>query len=312
MADKEDLVKVNFDFESDIDDKIVSYLAGSGSGDDLISIDEKRIIIRELALCNKKSEIVPLLNELRAEKGLPELSKTFDIYYYQKKYSDLIESISLEYAQNLAKKYRFANRIVRVAKLNEVAEGILDRINARQAEMSDGSISQEAEKLHLSNIKVFRELINAVDEQMGKLKITKIDVNVAANKDKPMISGAEDIKQLIVESMKKYATQLPSSVDANFTDTTDYVKCDFAEQWSGGVTHCTFFNEKCKVQTGDFNVCPHFLNRVALSNKEIMTTYRDNDLSARQIAELTGCKQVEDRQVEKVRGYLKEHGLWNK
>lgn len=299
------------EFEAEIDTKILEYLGRSGSGDlNLVDVEEKRLIIKELALCNKKTEIVPKLNAIRRDKGLPELRKDFDIYYYQKQYSELIEAISLEYAKNLAKKYRFANRIVRVAKLNEIAEAVLDRIQFRDGKED---LKEKEEKLHNENIKVFAQLINTIDEQMGKLKITNIDLNIRNEAARPVIANAGDVQQLITEAIKKYSNQLPSSVDANFVDFTDYAKCEYAQELPGGKHLCWYFKENCHVQEGKMNVCPHFLNKPLLANKEHITNlYQNKNLSVKDLAEIAGCKQVDEKSVIHVREWLKKHGIWRK
>jgi hypothetical protein len=297
---------VPLDYESEIDGAIDAFFASKGVLKDLIELEEKKLIVRELALANKKSEIVPKLNELRRSKNLPELQYDFDIFYYAREYAELIEDISSKYALNLAKKYRFANRVTRIAKLNEVAESVLDRIHGREGR----GLSEREEGRHNDNIKIFAQLLNAVDEQMGKLKMTKIDVNINRGEQKAQLDGAVDFRKMIEETLRRYSSQLPAAVDANFTDITDYGKCQYGEEWSA-TTHCKYHNEQCKVQTGELTKCPVFLNKILLGNKEWLSRRYANDrLSRRQIAELAGCKEIDDRAIDVVTGKLKELGLY--
>jgi hypothetical protein len=147
---------------------------------------------------------------------------------------------------------------------------------------------------------------------MGKLKVTTIDVNLRNQSEKPIISNAADIQDMIKKAIsEKYSQQLPSALDANFTETTDYPKCSFAEQWSGGHVHCQYHGEPCKVQSEELTLCPRFINRIVLENKEHLTNlYRDKNLSARTIAEIAGCKDVDERVIERVRSKLREFDLW--
>lgn len=307
----EEVVVKSNDFESEIDASIDRFFESKRITVDQAEMSEKRFIIKELALSSKKSEIVKKLNDIRSERGLPALSEKFDLYYYQKEYAEIIESISLSYAQNIIKKYRFAGRIPRVAKLNEIAEGVLDRIEERRPLASSLSLNIHEEKVHNENIKVFASLLAAIDEQMGKLKITTIDVNLRSQSDKPIVQNAQEMQDLIKSAIQKYSNQLPNSVDANFVDMTDYHKCAFAETWSGGHVHCQYFGDKCKVQTEEIKSCPHFINRGVLENKQHMTNlFRDKNLSAATIAETAGCKQVDEKILDRVRKHLKGHGLW--
>lgn len=300
------------DFESEIDTQIDRFFEQKRVTIDQAEMQEKRFIIKELALASKKSEIIKRLNDYRTERGLPVLGDKFDLFYYQKEYAELIESISLAYAQNIMKKYRFANRITRIGKLNEIAESILDRIRAREDDALQLKLDFREEKVHNENIKIFTTLLATVDEQMGKLKITQIDVNVRSQNEKPLITNADDIKELIRKTIvDKYSEQLPNSVDANFVDLTDYHKCAFAEEWSGGHTHCQYFGDRCKVQTEEMKSCPHFVNRIYLENKDQMAKlFRDKNLSASSIAEIAGCKQVDEKVIERVRKYLRKFDLW--
>lgn len=308
----EEVVKVVNDFETDIDASIDRFFETKRITIDRAEMSEKRFIIKELALASKKSEIVKKLNEFRRERGLPELAERFDLAYYQKEYAEIIESISLAYAQNIIKKYRFAGRIPRVAKLNEIAESVLDRIKEREELASKLELPTLEEKVHNENIKIFATLLAAIDEQMGKLKVTTIDVNLRSQSDKPVIQNAQEMQDFIKnEILKKYSNQLPNAVDANFVDVTDYHKCAFAEGWSGGHTHCQYFGDKCKVQTEELKSCPHFLNRAVLENKQHMTRlFKDKNMSAATIAEIAGNKQLDDKVIERVRKHLKEHGIW--
>jgi len=294
----------SFEYETLIDKKIDDFLASKGSKVDNLSLDEKKLVIKELALANKRAEIVPKLNVLRSEKGLPALNAAFDIFYYAKEYSEIIEDVSLEYAKNISKKYRFANRVTRIAKLNDLAESILDRI--AQREKHTGEMDLKEESAHNFNIKLFAQLIGDIDEQMGRLKMTRIDVKVGSS-DTP---SSEEVKQLIADVMKKFNNQLPAALDANFTNVTDYEKCHYGEEWTN-TTHCKYHNAQCKVQTGEITVCPLFLNKVLLSNREWMAgRYLKDGLSRKQIAELAGCKEIDERATDVVRRKLDDLGLW--
>lgn len=295
----------SFEYEVLIDRKIDDFLASKGSKVDNLSLEEKKLVIKELALANKRAEIVPKLNEIRAERGLPTLTAAFDIFYYAKEYSEIIEDVSLEYAKNISKKYRFANRITRIAKLNDLAEALLERINAAE-ETRSYTADVKNESVHNSTIKLFSQLIGAIDEQMGRLKMTRIDVKVGTS-DAP---NAEEVKQLITDVMKKFNNQLPAALDANFTNVTDYEKCYYGEEWTNTV-HCNYHNAQCKVQTGEITLCPLFLNKVLLSNREWMAgRYLKDGLSRKQIAELAGCKEIDERATDVVRRKLDDLGLW--
>lgn len=293
------------DFESEADSAIDKYFSERGVVKDLLEISEKKLIIKELALANKKSEIVPKLNALRQEAALPLLTANFDIFYYAREYAPLIEDISLHYAKNLAKKYRFAGKITRIAKLNDVAESVLDRINQRN---TLEAIPPKQEAIHNDNIKLFAQLLNAIDEQMGKLKQTVVDVNVKHSDTS--LANPEAVKALAENLFKRYTNQLPSSVDANFKEVTEYEKCVFGEEWTSMV-HCKFFGDQCKVQTGEIAMCGKFCNKILLNNKEwLASRYVGDGLSARQLADIAGCKEVDERVIDVVRGKLKDAGLW--
>jgi len=274
---------------------------------DLLEIHEKKLVIRELALANKKSEIVRKLNDLRAEANLPELSPTFDIFYYAREFAPLVEDISLSYASNLAKKYRFANKITRIGKLNDIAESVLDRIHGRD---SLEKLGEKAERQHNENIKLFTQLLSSIDEEMGKLKITKVDISVR-NSDKPVIENAADVKRLIEGALKdRFKDQLPHSVDANFSEITDYAKCAFSEEWTNK-TFCQYYGDQCKVQTNEVKLCPHFCNKILLNNREwAARRYVNDKLSVRQLAEIAGAKEIDDKVMDYVRGKLKEFGIY--
>jgi len=305
--------KSSDDFEQKADILIEQYFAEKGSRQDNVELDEKRLIIKELALASKKSEIISHLNTLRTAKNAPLIGNDFDIYYYKTEYASLIETLSLYYAENLSKKYRLAGRITRIAKLSDMAEAILDRIRMREEIFATGEITQKLEELHNQSIKLFSQLCNAIDEQMGKLKITKIDLSVRSQNEKSITEGAADVRNMIEEALRtKFREQLPAALDANFVDITDYTKCEFAEQL-GQIHHCWYFNSQCKVQTGDLQQCPHFVNRALVHDKDYMEQrYKRDSLSIRQIAEIAGCKEVDEVVLERVRNRLKDFGLYKK
>lgn len=297
---------VKQDFEQEIDSVIDRYFSERGVVKDLLEISEKKLIIKELALANKKSEIVRKLNDLRLEANLPALLPTFDIFYYAREYAPLIEDISLQYASNLAKKYRFANKITRIGKLNDIAESVLDRVQQREGK----ELPEKEEKQHNENIKLFSQLLSSIDEEMGKLKMTKVDISVR-NSSKPIIENAADVKKLIEGAIKdRFKDQLPSSVDANFSDITDYSKCAFAEEWTNK-TFCQYFGDQCKVQTNEIKKCDHFCNKILLNNREwAARRYVNDKLSVRQLAEIAGAKEIDDKVMDYVRGKLKDYGIY--
>jgi len=295
------------DFESEADKIIDKYFAERGVTKDLLEIDEKKLIIKELALSNRKSEIIPKLNEHRRVLGLPLLERSFDIFYYAREYALLIEDISLHYAVNLAKKFRFANRITRIAKLNDVAETVLERINARNEKESLGG---KEESIHNDNIKLFSQLLNSIDEQMGKLHVTKLDVSVRDAAATPVLSNPAEIKSIIADTLKKYSNQLPASVDANFSNITDYSKCEFAEEFTN-ITFCQYHGEQCHVQKDEIKICPLFLNKILMQNRAWMAKrYVNDNLSVRQIADIAGCKEPDDKVLTRVRNKLKNYGIY--
>ena len=295
------------DFESEADKIIDKYFAERGVTKDLLEIDEKKLIIKELALSNRKSEIIPKLNEHRRVSGLPLLERSFDIFYYAREYALLIEDISLHYAVNLAKKFRFANRITRIAKLNDVAETVLERINTRNEKEALGG---KEESIHNDNIKLFSQLLNSIDEQMGKLHVTKLDVSVRDAAATPVLSNPAEIKSIIADTLKKYSNQLPASVDANFSSITDYSKCEFAEEFTN-ITFCQYHGEQCHVQKDEIKICPLFLNKILMQNRAWMAKrYVNDNLSVRQIADIAGCKEPDDKVLTRVRNKLKNYGIY--
>jgi hypothetical protein len=308
LADEVAVVPTDSQFEVVADKIIDKYFAEHTVVKDLLEIEEKKTIIKELALANRKSEIIPKLNERRKALGLPLLGRDFDLFYYAREYALLVEDISLHYAANLAKKFRFANRITRISKLNDVAESVLERINARN---SDNLPSLKEESLHNENIKLFSQLLGAIDEQMGKLHVTKLDVNVREGAKLQEITSAGDVTKIINDALrKKFADQLPASVEANFSNVTPYEKCSFAEEMTN-ITFCQKWGEQCKVQTGEVSLCPHFLNKVLMNNKEWMANqYHNKNLTVKQIADLAGCKEIDERVVKRVRDKLSEYGLY--
>lgn len=300
-----DLQRAQLDFESEADEVIDRYFAEKGVQKDVLELWEKKMIVKELALAQKRSEIIEKLNSKRRELSLPEIQDGFDIFYYQKEYAPLVEDISLHYAANLSKKFRFANRITRIAKLNDIAEGVLTRVRARENRV----LQSKEESLHNDNIKLLSQLMSAIDEQMGKIKLTRIDVNVRKDSEKLTLENPQAMRDMVGEALKRYVGQLPASVDANFNDVTDYEKCVFGEEWTSQ-THCQYFNEQCKVQTDEIKTCPHFCNKVLLNNRDYMTRRFINDkLSSRQIAEIAGCKEVDDRVLDHVKRKLREFGI---
>jgi hypothetical protein len=227
------------------------------------------------------------------------------VFYYAKQYAPLVEDISLHYATNIAKKFRFANRVTRIGKLNDIAEAVFERIKEREEVI----LTERTEKLHNENIKIFASLLSAIDENMGKLKITRIDVNVG-NANTPKLDDPDVMRKMITDQIRKYTGQLPTSVEANFTEVTDYDKCAFSEEWTNQ-TFCRYHKEQCKVQTNELKICPLFLNKVLLNNREYLAQrYVNNDLSVRTIAELAGCKELNERTIGYVRDKLREFGLW--
>lgn len=211
----------------------------------------------------------------------------------------------MHYAANLAKKYRFANRVTRIGKLNDVAETVHDRIMLRQ----DKKLAEREERLHNENIKLFQMLLNAIDENMGKLKLTKIDVSVRSG-DQPKLEDPLIVKQLVADAIKRHLPQLPEAVDANFTNVTDYDKCEWSEEWTNA-TFCQYHKEKCKVREGEISLCPVFINKVLMKNSEyLVKRFVHDKMSVRHIAELAGCKETNDRVIGRIRGRLKELGVY--
>jgi hypothetical protein len=208
-----DLVKLTEDFEAEADKLIDDYFEEHHptTKPELVTNWEKKLIIKQLALANSRKEIVRKINVLRKEEGLPELNLQFDTHYYRVKYSALIEIVSVHYARNIAKIYRFANRLTRIGKLNEIAEGVLERIRDRDDLAKDGQLGPAKERLHNENIKLFLALIDGLDKNMGHLRPTKADSVV-----KRVEANQVDIKKSIEGFLRRNSDRLP--IDATFTE----------------------------------------------------------------------------------------------
>jgi hypothetical protein len=300
-----DLQKLDKDFEVEADEIIDKFFEGQPPSTSNLSVQEKRFVIKELALASRPKDIIAKLNEGRSGSDLPTIPNDFDIYYYRYAFAPLIDDISIHYATHLSRKFRFANRIARISELNGIAERVLDIINKKPPE----DLVDRDKRSYFDAVKVFSMLINSIDEQMGKLKLTKIDVSLKSKSDNPQID-ASDIRKVIEDSLRtRFKDQLPSAVDANFTTVTEYDKCGWGEGWTN-MCYCRYHGEQCKVQTSEISTCPLFLNNVLLNSKEWLTkNYVDNNFSVRQLAELSGCKEVNDKVLDYVRRRLKDLGI---
>lgn len=288
------------DYEVQADRLIDEHFAQSGAHVDNVDLEEKRIILKEMAQASSRREIIKAINTRRSSLNLPLLDEKFDLFFYKKNYGSLIDTLTALYAENLAKRFRFANRITRIGKLNDIAELVFEHVQELPT----------MDKDYRDSVRLFSQLVAQIDEQMGKLRVVKIEKRIEQVNATPVIEDAAALQELIRKTLQGKLGQLPTSVDATFSEVTDYDKCEFAEKFQT-VHHCWYHDAQCKVQTGDINSCPVFMNRTALRNKDYMTkAYKYNRLSARQIAEMSGCKEVDEKVVERVTNRLRDHGLW--
>jgi hypothetical protein len=301
--------RTEIDFEDDADKVIDRVFADEGARQDTLSLEEKRIVIKELALQASQKEVVGKLNEYRGARLLPLIQEKFDITHYKQRYPTLIDDVALLYAKNLARKFRFADRLFRVAKLSALCEHLNTRIEARKEAAEDLKLDRHEERAHNDTIKLLSQLTDEIDTQMGKIRLTQIDINVNDGEKKPMITNANDVKEMVAQFLKRSVGSLNSIVDANFSEVTDYEKCGWGEEWTS--THyCRYHGEECKVKTGAIQLCPYFLNKGCVTSKEwLQKGYVDSKLSVKELAELAGCKEVSQKVVEYVRGKLHEHGV---
>jgi hypothetical protein len=298
------------DFEERADRIIDKAFAAVGARKDSLSMEEKRLVIKEFALAAKEKEVLGKLNEYRHSRELPVLHEHFDVGYYNRTYRLLVEDVALLYAENLSKKFRFANRLVRIAKISDLLEHMTARIEARKGQAEELKLDRHEERAHNDNIKLATLLFDELDEQMGKLKLTKIDINVRKDEDRPAPTSPEDIKNLVVEAIKgRFAHQIPSAVDANFSEVTDYQKCAWSENWSN-MHYCRYHGDQCKVEKQEISLCPFFLNGVCVNSKEWLEKgYVSTHLTVKEMAEMAGCKEVSQKVIDYVRGKIRENGV---
>jgi predicted house-cleaning noncanonical NTP pyrophosphatase (MazG superfamily) len=273
--------------------------------------DVEEIIIG-LALKLTSKEILTIVSEKRQKDGLPPVESN-NLTYYRTKYSEIIDEVYTLAALRIGEIYSNADKIVRIARYNELADALRTRV------MED--IEGEIDDLSIKKMNTYLRVLDRVNIEMGNIPMSKM---IRRQQKEPDESGTPDdgiglSKEETIDLIKKalnekYKNQLPDAISEKLSF-TDYTNCANGEQLSG-VTVC--WNDKmtdndagtqCPVQAGKVKKCPKFLNQSLLNNKDWLLNARKQGLSVAKIISLVGCDEWDVDVRNRVAWFLKKHDI---
>lgn len=269
-------------------------------------------IILGLALKFTTKEILHIVTEQRAKDGLPPI-ENHNLTYYRVKYSELIDEVYTVAALRIGEVYSNADKIVRIARYNELADALRTRV------MED--VEGEIDDLSIKKMNTYLRVLDRMNVEMGNVPMSKM---IRRNPKEPDEDGTpddgsglskEETMELIKKALdEKYRKQLPDAISEKLSF-TDYTNCANGETLTG-ITVC--WNDKmtdndagaqCPVQAGKVKKCPKFLNQSLLDNKEWLLTARQQGLSVAKIISLVGCEEWDVDVRNRVAWFLKKHDI---
>ncbi len=276
-------------------------------------IDRKRIILG-LAMRFTNNEIIGMVNQYRSEENLPPVSIGHTAYY-RKKYGDIIDEIYIENVVRINEIYKYADKVVRVARINELSDLYYSSIK-NEFSISDGKVTSEINVQTNTLLRLFDRMKVEVGDPSVNGMLRRNNRNKEKHADNSEFEDISldknDVSQLLE---KRYANQLPSSIEKKI-DFTDYNHCANGEKsgemvccWHKGITKGNT-GSQCKVQSGEIQKCPKFLNSSLLDNIEWLRTQRERKQSVEDLAFMVGCTEYDPEIRDIIADKLKDSGIF--
>lgn len=161
--------------------------------------EDKRVILRGLALRDSTTQILADVNKIRGERAAdPIKSSQLQLYQYKRHYGEAIERLYNRYAVDIHRIYPFSDKFVRIKQLDALASRFSEYIADTK------KLSPDTRK----NISLFLRVLRALHEEMG---ITKYVVtrDVSKGKEDSPLDGIKDPEKAIEKLLEqRYGKQL--------------------------------------------------------------------------------------------------------
>lgn len=274
--------------------------------------DDHKTIILGLAMRMTEKEILVMVNKSRRENGLID-ADIQNLSYYRKKYGEIIDEVYIEATLRIGEIYSTADKMVRVARLHELAEVF------RESVMEDAQ-GQGINTLTNQKANTYIRILDRMNVEVGAMPLAKM-INRPNNKpnenNEPIDSKLEnaEIAELVKSAIsERYEHLLPSAIEQKL-DFTDYKNCANGEKLGEIIVcwHTVMTNNnkgsQCPIQAGTLQKCPKFLNKSLLNDENWLKRQRENKQTIADIATIIGCEEFDPEVREVIAFHLKKYEL---
>jgi hypothetical protein len=271
-----------------------------------VTKDEIKTVIIGFALRKREMDIVKLINDARAERGEPLVNKS-SIGHYRVRYAEIIDEIWATVFVRIGEVYSFADKTVRVGRMNELAEAVHPQL--LKEVKNDAWTKETAQKGAF-----FINLMRLVNMEMGGLTHAELIQKMKPKTEKDEEDEPEETTGVVIKEIlgDRWSAQLPEAISRK-VGYTDYTNCALGERmgdkmlcWSESVVD-NRTGDSCAVQEGVIETCPFFLNKSLLDNKDFLVTCRQRAMTVKDIGIVCGAKNYNSESRGKVLFYLKKH-----
>ena len=302
IEEQASLIRLQDSVDGEIDSILDSIPLRKGATG-VLRHEDKRAIIKGLALRKHPNEIFYEVNQLRQEANLPPLQKSqLKLSWYRNKYSEAIERCYNTYASNITRIYTWSDKFKRIGALDDLAGKFKSWIDETPIFNED----------YRKNTALFLRILNALHQEMGitrytvQTTINQTDEKEQANWDQLLERFEGDPKKFIEFVITdRYKDQLGIE-DAEIIENHRFRSCAFFI----APDLCSYIRDKC-IEESNGDHCEDYVNAELLNDREwLEKRYQKEKLSINTIASLLG-RESEPNQVvrEMIRDQAHEFGL---
>lgn len=275
-----------------------------------IEHEDRKSIVIGMALRMTEKEILKMVNDRRVKANLPLLIPT-NLYYYRKKYAEIIDQVYANIAFRIGETFRFADKIFRISRMSDLAEILYEKAVDGLRNNVGGP---DDVTLKLTNL--YLKASDKINQEMGGKSLvdhfkphTKQDDE---DEKLPDLLEKDDVSLILNE---KYGAQLPKAITQKI-EFTDFTNCAQGEKF--GETYACFNGtmtkddrgSMCPIQKGDIKICPKFINRSLVMNRDWLLKARERRLTIRDMIALAGCAEPDKDSFDRMVSFLKSQDVF--
>lgn len=275
-----------------------------------IRVEDRKFIIIGLALRMSEKEILRIVNEGREKDNQPKLMP-INLYYYRVKYAEIVDQVYATVALRIGETYRFADKIFRISRYNELAEILFEK-SVDGLKNTVGGPDDMTVKL----TNLYLKTSDKINQEMGGKSLLD-HFKPHQKKDETEIEDANIVDKNDVEAIlqERYGAQLPKAITQKI-EFTDFTNCVQGEKMGdiyacfNGVMTKNDRGSMCAVQRGEIQLCPKFINRSLVTNREWLMSARERYLTVKDMIVLAGCTDPDKDSFDRMVYHLKNQDVF--